>query len=151
MKMSYVAGAVLFSVSLFLCQVYAVEICEPQDYYNLLDPKECRLEYEKAGHKIDPRDAMFEIMKNYPFEKKDRFINLLQRKVELVDTYIIQQKSLIQTEKVRANISKLERTKQDLLGQEGLVNASTPDTWVVIRDQARKLLDESAQRLREVE
>jgi len=61
---------------------------------------------------------MFEIMKNYPFEKKDRFIKLLQRKVELVDTYITQQKSRTQTGKVMANIIKFEQTKQDLLGKK---------------------------------
>jgi len=51
MKIFSVTGAVLFLASQFLCQAYAVEICEPQDYYNLLDPKECKMEYEKQATK----------------------------------------------------------------------------------------------------
>ena len=151
MKIFSVTGAVLFLASQFLCQAYAVEICEPQDYYNLLDPKECKMEYEKAGHERDPKDAMFEIMKNYPFEKKDRFIKLLQRKVELVDTYITQQKNQTQTGKVMANIIKFEQTKQDLLGKEAMVSASTRDNWVIVRGQARKSLEEAARSLLDVE
>jgi len=151
MKMFFRTGAVLFLASQFLCQAYGVELCEPQDYYNLLGSRECKLEYERAGHKSGPQDAMFEIMKNYPYEKKDRFVRLLQRKVELVDIYIAQQKSQAQTETVTANISKFEQTRQGLFEQLGLVNAATLDNWVRVRDQARKSLEEAAQRLREVE
>ncbi len=109
------------------------------------------MEYNKAGHKSDPRDARFEIMKNYPYEKKDRFIKLLQRKIEPVDNYITQQQGQKQTEKVMANISKFEQTKQDFFGQLGMVNAATQDNWGNVRDQARKALEEAASRLREVE
>jgi hypothetical protein len=40
---------------------------------------------------------------------------LLQRKVEFVNNYITQQQGQKQTEKVKANISTLEQTKQSLL------------------------------------
>ena len=135
----------------FLYQAYAVEICEPQDVYNLMDTKECLIEYKKAGHTSDPQDAMFDIMKNYPYEKKDRLVNLLQRKIELVDNYITQQNSQGQTKKVQANISKFEQTKRDLSEQLVMVNAATQNNWVSVRDRARKALEESARRLREVE
>lgn len=151
MKMLFVVGAVLFLVSQFLCQVHAIELCEPQDYYNLMNSTECKIEYHKAGHKSDPQDAMFEIIKNYPYERKDRFIKLLQRKIELVDNYIKQQQGQRQTEKVKANISKLEQAKQGLSNQLGMVNAATRDNWVSVRGQARKAIEESARRLREVE
>jgi hypothetical protein len=151
MKILCVAGAVLFLASQFLCQVYAIELCEPRDYYNLMDSTKCKIKDNKAGDKNNSHELMFEILKNYPYEKKDRFIKVLQRKVELVDTYITQQKSQTQTEKVTANISKFEQTKQGLSEQLGMVNAATQDNWVSVRDQARKSLEEAAQRLREVE
>ncbi len=151
MKILYVVGAVLFLTSQFLCQVYAIELCEPQDYYNLADSTKCKIKYNEEGNKSDSRELMFGILKNYPYENKDRFIKLLQRKVELVDTYITQQKSQTQTEKVKANISKLEQTKQGLSEQLGMVNAATQDNWVSVRDQASKALEESARRLQEVE
>jgi hypothetical protein len=151
MKIPSVAGAALFLASQFLCQAYAIELCEPQDYYNLADSTKCKIKYNKAGNKSDYRELMFEILKNYPYENKDKFIKLLQRKIELVDNYMTQQQGQRQTEKVKANISKLEQTKHDLLRQEGMVNASTRDNWVSVRDQARKALEEAAQRLREVE
>ncbi len=151
MKIISVAGTVLLLVFQFLYQAYAVEICEPQDVYNLMDTKECQVEYYKAGNKDDPHDAMFEIMKNYPFEKKDRLIKLLQRKIELVDNYKTQQQGQRQTEKVKANISNLEQTKQGLSVQLGMVNAATQDNWVSVRDQARKVLEEAARSLRKIE
>jgi hypothetical protein len=94
---------------------------------------------------------MFEIMKSYPFENKDAFEKLLQRKIELVDTYKTQQQGQKQTEKVMANISKLEHAKQVLLGQLKMVNTSTQSNWVSVRDRARKALKETAISLREVE
>jgi hypothetical protein len=151
MKILYVVGAVLFLASQFLCQVYAIELCEPRDYYNLTDSTKCEIKYNKAGNKSDPREIMFEILKNYPYEKKDRFIKLLQRKIELVDNYMTQQQGQRQTEKVKANIRKLEQSKQGLTEQLGMVNAATQDNWVSVRDQARKVLEESARRLHEVE
>jgi membrane-associated HD superfamily phosphohydrolase len=151
MKMLCVVGAVLFLASQFLCQVYAIELCEPRDYYNLADSTKCKTEYNKAGNKNESRELMFEILKTYPYEKKDRFIKVLQRKIELVDNYITQQQGQGQTEKAMANISKLEQTKQGLSEQLGMVNTATQDNWVSVRDQARKVLEEAAQRLREVE
>jgi hypothetical protein len=151
MKILYVAGAVLFLASQFLCQVYAIELCEPQDYYSLADSSKCSIKENKAGNKSDPRELMFEIMKNYPFENKDAFVKLFQRKIKLVDNYITQQQGQKQTGRVKANISKLEQTKQDLSEQLVMVNAATRDNWVSVRDQARKALEEAARRLHEVE
>jgi hypothetical protein len=151
MKILCVVGTVLFLASQFLCQVYAIELCEPQDYYNLADSSKCKINKNKAGNKSDPRELMFEIMKNYPFENKDAFAKLFQRKIELVDNYITQQQGQKQTGRVKANISKLEQTKQDLSEQLVMVNAATRDNWVSVRDQARKALEESARRLHEVE
>ncbi|MFA5145635.1 MAG: hypothetical protein WC723_06525 [Candidatus Omnitrophota bacterium] len=150
MKILYVAGAVLFLASQFLCQAYAIELCEPQDYYNLADSAKCKIKYNKAGSQSDSRERVFEILKNYPYEQKDKFIRLLQRKIELIDNHITQQQGRGQTEKSRANISKLEQTKQGLSRQLGMVNAATRDNWVSVRDQARKALEEAAQRLREI-
>jgi hypothetical protein len=42
MKTLYMAGAIIFFASQFLCQVYAIELCEQQDYYNLVDSTECK-------------------------------------------------------------------------------------------------------------
>ncbi|MCK9604482.1 MAG: hypothetical protein M0R66_09005 [Candidatus Omnitrophica bacterium] len=151
MKMLYVAGAVLFLASQFLYQAYAIELCEPQDYYNLVNSSKCSIQYNKAGNKGDPQEDMFEIMKNYPFEDKGAFVKLLQRKIGLIDNYKTQQQGKAQTEKVIANISKLEQTKQGLSRQLGMVNSATQDNWPSVRDQARKALEEAARRLREVE
>jgi len=151
MKILSVAGAVLFLASQFLCQAYAIELCEPRDYYNLADSTKCKIKYNKAGDKSDPNQLVFEILKNYPYEQKDRFIKVLQRKIELVDTNITQRQGQGQTEKVKADISTLEQTKQGLSEQLVLVNAATQDNWVSVRDQARKELEEASRRLREVE
>jgi hypothetical protein len=94
---------------------------------------------------------MFEIMKKYPFENKDAFAKLLQRKIELVDNFKTQQQGQRRTEKVVAAISKLERAKQVLIVQLELVNTATRDNWVSVRDQARKALEGTARSLREVE
>jgi hypothetical protein len=151
MKILYVTGAVLFLASQFLGQGYAIELCEPQDYYNLKDAASCSMQYKNISEKSDPRDAMFEIMKNYPFEKKDAFAKLLQRKIELVDNYKKKHQEQGPTEKVKVALSSLERAKQVLLGQLKMVNTATQDNWVSVRDQARKALDETARSLREVE
>ncbi|MFA5362706.1 MAG: hypothetical protein WC335_05605 [Candidatus Omnitrophota bacterium] len=151
MKMLSAAAAALFLASQFLCQVYAIELCEPEDYYNLADSSKCKIKYNDTGNKSGSREIMFEILQNYPYENKDSFVKLLERKIELVDKYKTQQQGQKQTGKVKANISKLEQTKQDLSGQLGMVNDATRDTWVGVRDQARKVLEESAKRLREVE
>jgi len=142
---------VLFLASQSLCQVYAIELCEPQDYYNLADSSKCKLKDNKASSKSDSSELMFETLKNYPYENKDRLIKLLQRKIELVDTYTTQQQNQVQTGKVKANIGKLEQTKQDLSRQLEIVNSSTQDNWVSVRDQARKALAEAESRLHEVE
>ncbi len=151
MKTLYVVSAALFLATPFLCPVYAIELCEPRDYYNLADSSKCEIQYNKADNKSDSRELMFQILKNYPYEGKDRFVQLLQRKIDLVDNYIKQQQGQPQTEKVKANVGKLEQTKQGLSGQLGMVHAATRDNWVSVRDQARKALEEAAQRLREVE
>jgi len=151
MKIPLVAGVVLLLVSQFLYQAHAVELCEQQDYYNLADSSKCKIKSNKSGDKSNPQDLMFEMLKNYPYENKDKFIKVLQRKIELVDSYITQKKSQKQIERIKANISKLEQTKRDLSEQLKMVNAATQDNWVNVRDQARKALEEAATSLREVE
>jgi len=151
MKKIFLLGAVLLLAQRFLCFSYAMELCEPQDYYNLANATKCSVQYNKAGNKSDPRDAMFQIMKEYPFEKKDAFAKLLQRKIELIDNYKTQQQSQRKTEKFNANISKLEHAKQVLLSQLKMVNTSTRNNWASVRGQARKALEETARSLREVE
>ena len=151
MKVLCVAGVVLFLASQFLCQVYAIELCEPQDYYNLADSTKCKIKSNKEVNQSDPRELMFEVLKNYPYENKDRVVKLLERKIELVNNYLTQQPGQKQTEKVKANISKLEQTKQDLFEQLGKVSAATQANWVDVRDQANKALQEAAKRLHEVE
>lgn len=148
MKILSVVGTVLLLAVQFLTQAHAMELCEPQDYYNLANSAKCPIQYNKSGNKGDHREAMFEIMKNYPFENKDSFVKLLQRKIELVDNYKTQQQSQRQTEKVMVNIGKLGHAKQVLFGQLAMVNAATQDNWVSVRDQARKALQETSRSLR---
>lgn len=150
MKILHVVGAALFLATQFLCPAHAIELCETQDYYDLADSSKCKIGESKAGNKSGSRDLMFEILKNYPYEQKDRFIKVLQRKIELVDTNITQQQGQKQTEKVKANINELEQTRQGFSEQLGMVQVATPDNWVSVRDQARKVLEDAAQRLREV-
>jgi hypothetical protein len=151
MKKFYVLGAVLFLAVQFLCQAYAIELCEPQDYYNLADSSKCQIKYNKEGDKSDSRELVFEILKTYPYEEKGKFVKLLQRKIELVDNYVTQQQNQGKTEKVKNNISKLEQTKQDLSKQLVTVNAATQDNWVSVRDRARKSLEEAESRLHEID
>ncbi|MCX5714516.1 MAG: hypothetical protein NT033_06885 [Candidatus Omnitrophica bacterium] len=151
MKIFYVAGAVLFLASQFLWQAYAIELCEPGDYYNLAGSTKCKIKANKAGNKEDPNQLVFEILKNYPYEQKDKFIQVLQRKIELLDTNITQRQGQKQTAKVKADISTLEYAKQDLSEQVVMVNAANHDNWITVRDQARKVLEEAAKSLREVE
>ena len=150
MKKIYVVGVVLFLASQFLCQVYAIELCEPQDYYNLADSSKCTIKGNQSGNKNDSGELMFETLKTYPYENKDRFVKLLQRKIELVDNYIIQQKDQKQTEKVKVNISKLGHAKQSLSEQLEMVNAATVDNWVSVRNQATDALREASKSLREI-
>lgn len=151
MKTSYLAGVILFIASLFLYQAYAIELCEPRDYYNLADSSKCKIKYNNADNKSGSQQLMFEMLKNYPYENKDKFVKLLQRKIALVDNYITQEQRKKQIEKVKTNISKLEQTKQGLSGQLKMVNAANQRNWVSVRDQARKVLEKATQRLREVE
>jgi thiamine biosynthesis lipoprotein ApbE len=151
MKIINVAGAALFLGSQFLCLAQAMELCEAQDYYNLANATKCSIQYDKTGNKADPQSAMFEIMKNYPFENRDVLVRLLQRKIELIDNYKAQQQVQGETERVKANISKLEQTKQGLSEQIVMINAATQDDWFSVRDRASKVLEEAAKRLREVE
>ena len=151
MKVLFVAGMVLFLVSQFLAQGNAIELCEPQDYYNLADSSKCSIKYNKEANASDSRELMFETLKTYPYELKDKFLKLLQRKIELVDNYTKQQQSQKLTEKVKANIGKLEQVKQDLAEQLAMVNEAILDNWVKLRDQATKTLKEATKRLHEVE
>lgn len=150
MRILIIAGAVIIAVSQFLCHVYAIELCEPQDYYNLANATKCSIQSNKAGNKVDSQEAMFEIMKNYPFEKKDEFAKLLQRKIELVDSYKTK-RSQKQTRGDAAALSKLERARQVLLVQLEMVNVATQNNWESVRDQARKALKETTRSLHEVE
>ena len=151
MKILSVAVLALFLMSQFLCRAYAIELCEDRDYYNLANSTKCSVKDNKAGAKVDPQEAMFEIMKNYPFEKKDALAKLLQRKIELIDNYKTQKNGQAQTEKVKANIAKLNQAKQSLSEQLMMINNATSENWASVRDQARKALEEAAKRLREVE
>jgi membrane-associated HD superfamily phosphohydrolase len=151
MKRLYAMGIVLSLAAQFLCQAHAIELCEPQDYYNLVGSSKCKIKYNKKGDRSDSRELVFEILKTYPYEEKGKFVKLLQRKIELVDNYITQQQNQRKTEKVKNNISKLEQTKQALSAQLVTVNAATQDNWVSLRDQARKALEEAESRLQEVE
>ncbi|MFA5276145.1 MAG: hypothetical protein WC417_04545 [Candidatus Omnitrophota bacterium] len=151
MRIFYASGLILFLTSQFLSRIYAIELCEPQDYYNLADSSKCTIKGKTAGNKNDSRELVFDILKTYPYEQKDKFVNLLQRKTELVDNNITQQKNQVQTEKVKGNISKLEQTKQDLSGQMEKVNTATQDNWISVRNRARKSLEEAESRLHEVE
>ena len=144
-------GAGLLLLVQFLCQAYAVELCEPQDYYNLANATKCSIQYNKTGNNGKTQDAMFEIMKNYPFEDKAAFAKLLQRKIELVDSYKMQQQGQRRTEKIVAAISKLEHAKQVLTGQLEKINSATRYNWTSVRSQARNSLEETARSLREVE
>ena len=151
MKILFVAGVVLFLGAQFLCSVYAIELCEDEDYYNLADSSKCKIKYNDARNESGSPELMFEILKTYPYENKDNFVKLLQRKIELVDDYVTQQRGQKQTAKVKADIDKLEQTKQVLSGQLEMVNSATRDNWVSIRERARKELEEATKRLREVE
>jgi len=150
MKILYVLGALLFLSSQFLFRLYAIELCEPQDYYNLADSSKCKIQYNKSNTNADSRGLMFEVLKNYPYENKDRVIKLLQRKIELLDNHIARQQAQIQTEKVKSNIRELKQAKQGLWEQLISVSAATQENWVSRRDQARKALEEAARRLREI-
>ena len=150
MKAFSVAGVVLFLATQSLCQAHAMELCEPRDYYNLADSSKCSVQGNKAGNKDDSRQSVFEILKNYPYEQKERFVKVLKGKIELLDSNITQRQGLSQTEKVKTDISTLERAKQGLSEQVGMVQASTQDNWVGVRDRARETLEEAAKKLREV-
>ena len=151
MKILLVSAVVLFLTSRFLCQVYAIELCESQDYYNLADSSKCTLKNNHAVSKSNSQESMFEILKNYPYENKDKFIKLLQRKIELVDNSLAQQKIKILTDRSKTNISKLEQVKQGLSEELKIVNAATQENWVSVRDQARKELKEAESKLYEIE
>lgn len=151
MKIPHAVVAVLILASQFLYLAYAIELCEPQDYYNLADSSKCKIKYNKEGNKSKSQQLMFEILKNYPYENKDKFVKLLQSKIALVDNYITQQQGQGKSEKVKVNISKLELTRRGLFQQLRMVNNATKDNWVRVRDQARRELEEAAKRLQEVE
>lgn len=151
MKTFFVLGSVLLLASQFLCQARAIELCEPQDYYNLVNASKCSVQYKKAENKSDPRNSMFEIMKNYPFESKDAFVKLLQRKIEVVDNYKKQHQTQGKTEKSTAALRKLDNAKQVLADKLEMVKKANQDNWVNARDQASKALEETTKSLREIE
>ena len=151
MKRLCVATVVLFLASQFFCLGHAMDLCESEDYYNLADSSKCKIKYNETGDKSDSRELMFEVLKTYPYENKDKVVKLLQKKIERVDDYTIEQKGQKQTEKVKVNISKLEQAKQNLSEQLGLVNAATLDNWGSVRDQASQVLKEATKELQEVE
>jgi len=151
MKIIIVAAAVVLSAFQFGSRAYALELCDSQDYYNLEHAAQCSIQYKSAGAKGSPQDTMFEIMKNYPYDQKEAFVKLLQRKVDLVDTYTAQRKGLARTGKTADAVSRLERAKQVLLGQVTLVNGATRENWVSVRDQARKALEDTTKDLRDIE
>lgn len=147
----FIVGAALFLASQFLSQVYAIDLCETEDYYNLADSSKCKIKYNETNGKSDSRELMFEVLKNYPYENKDTVVKLLEKKIKRVDNYIIEQRGQKQTEKIEVNISKLEQSKQELSEQLVRVAAATADNWVSVRDQATKTLREATKRLQEVE
>lgn len=147
----YALAVIAFLAPQFACPVYPIELCEPQDYYNLAGSTKCTLEDKKAGDSSDSRQLMFEILKNYPYENKDKFIQVLQRKIELVDDYLARHKGAAQTDQTKVNVSMLEQARRSLEEQLKLVGAATPDTWVSVRDEARAVLADTAQRLRDVQ
>ena len=147
----FIVGAALFLASLFLSQVYAIDLCETEDYYNLADSSKCKIKYNETSGKSDSRELMFEVLKNYPYENKETVIKLLEKKIKRVDNYIIEQRGQKQTEKIEVNISKLEQSKQELSEQLVMVTAATADNWVRVRDQATKTLRETTKRLQAVE
>ena len=146
-----VVGVVLFLALQFLCSVYAMDLCESEDYYNLADSSKCKIKYNESASKSDSQELMFDVLKNYPYENKDRVVKLLQKKIERVDNYIIQQKDQKQTEKVKININKLQQTKESLFEQLELVKVANQKNWVSVRDQATKELKKAAIELQEVE
>lgn len=150
MKTFFAVGIALFA-SQCACVANAMELCDSQDYYHLANATQCSIDYRKAGHKDDPQTSMFEIMKNYPFEQKDAFVKVLQRKVELIDSVSTQRQGQTQTEKVTADLSKLAQAKHALLGHIEAVKVARQDNWVSVRDQARTALEETARSLRNVE
>jgi hypothetical protein len=151
MKRIYVVGVVLFLALQFLSQVYAIDLCETDDYYNLADSSKCKIKYNETSGKSDSRELMFEVLKNYPYENKETVVKLLEKKIKRVDNYLIEQRAQKQTEKTEVNISKLEQSKQELSEQLVRVTAATADSWVSVRDQATKTLREATKRLQEVE
>lgn len=151
MKTLCLAGAALLLVSQFLCNAQAMDLCESEDYYNLADSSKCKIKYNEGAGKSDSRELMFEVLKNYPYEDKDNVIKLLQRKIERVDNYIIEQHRQKQTEKVQINIGKLEQAREKLFEQLGLVKTATADNWASVRDRATKELKAATIELQEVE
>lgn len=151
MKTLCLAGAALLLVSQFLCNAQAMDLCESEDYYNLADSSKCKIKYNEGAGESDSRELMFEVLKNYPYEYKDNVIKLLQRKIERVDNYIIEQHRQKQTEKVQFNIGKLEQAREKLFEQLGLVKTATADNWAGVRDRATKELKAATIELQEVE
>ncbi len=59
------------------------QICEESDLYDLT--KGCPLGQLRSRYgKDEVRDIMFEVLKDYPYDQKDRFAALLERKIDLL-------------------------------------------------------------------
>ena len=151
MKIFSVAGLVLFLAMQFLSKGFAMDLCESEDYYNLADSSKCKIKYNEGANKSDSRELMFEVLKTYPYEDKDRVIKLLQKKITRVDDYIIQQQDQKQTEKVKVNISKLKTARKNLFNELKSVKVATLDNWGSVRDQASQVLKEASKELQDVE
>jgi lysyl-tRNA synthetase class I len=150
MKIFSAIGIFLFLIPLFLCQVQAVELCETQDFYNLANSSSCKVKYNQVKSENDPRESMFEILKNYPYENKGMFEKLLKNKIIRVQNYIVEQKNQKPSLEVKANINNLEQAEQSLNQQLEKVNSATVDNWENARNQASKVLKEVTKNLQEI-
>lgn len=113
----------------FFVTAFAAEICEERDLYNLSEPG-CTLDYLKGKYnKTEVKDIMFEIMKTYPYENKEKFEKVLERKIEVVDSLDLRPE-------------KKEDARKKLVYHLGRVRAATKDNWENVRDAARRALED---------
>ena len=81
----------------------------------------------------------------------DKFVKLLQNKIQLLDNYLTPPQVQKGTEKSNVNIAIIKLAKENLSQQLVLVDGATQDNWESVRDQAKKALEAAAERLHEVE
>lgn len=126
----------------FLSQAYGIEPCEQQNLYNLFQPPYCRLQYMKGGERIaDTKEIMFEITKAYPYEKKDEFAKLLERRITLLDSSVTQLRAVKQTAIIKREIVEREKAEFILAEQLRRVNAANKENWEKARDDARGAIE----------